>query len=250
MKKIGIKNYSSIEEVSNLEKFIKLFNNSPIPENQIFQNLGLFLNSKDLARILFMNHIYKLIIDVQGVIMDFGTRWGQNMAVFEALRGLYEPFNRHKKIIGFDTFTGFPRISPKDGRSDLMTKGNISTTKDYEKYLEQILICHENFNPLSHIKKFEVIKGDATVETKKYLIKNPQTIIALAYFDFDIYEPTKKCLQTIKPKLVKGSVLAFDELNDPDSPGETAALDEVFGLNNIKLKRYPITSRTSYFVVE
>ena len=83
-----------------------------------------------------------------------------------------------------------------------------------------------------------------------YLKENPQTIIALAYFDFDIYEPTKKCLEAIKERLVKGSVVAFDELNDHDSPGETVALMEVFGLNNIKLKRHQYTSRVSYFVVE
>ena len=44
--------------------------------------------------------------------------------------------------------------------------------------------------------------------------------------------------------------LPGDELNDPDSPGETLALQEVYGLNNIKLKRFPHTSRVSYFVVE
>ena len=44
--------------------------------------------------------------------------------------------------------------------------------------------------------------------------------------------------------------MAFDELNDPDSPGETLALIEVFGLENIKLKRYPYASRVSYFIVE
>ena len=84
----------------------------------------------------------------------------------------------------------------------------------------------------------------------EYLDDNPETIVALAYFDFDVYEPTKICLEAIKPRLVKGSILGFDELNDPDSPGETQALIEVFGLNNIRLKRYPYTSRTSYFVVE
>jgi hypothetical protein len=45
-------------------------------------------------------------------------------------------------------------------------------------------------------------------------------------------------------------VLGFDELNDHDSPGETIALKEAFGLNNIKLKRYRYTSRVSHFVVE
>mgnify|MGYP003971701973 CR=1 FL=1 len=28
------------------------------------------------------NEIYKKIIDVHGVIMEFGTRWGQNLALF------------------------------------------------------------------------------------------------------------------------------------------------------------------------
>lgn len=249
-KNLGIKNYSSLEENTSGQEAIQLFKTSPIPDDQIFQNLGLFLNSKDLSRILFMDHIYRKIIDVQGVIFDFGTRWGHNMAIFAALRGIYEPFNRHKKIVGFDTFRGFPKISPKDGKSNLMKVGNISVTKNYADYLTSIMDYHEKSNPLSHIRKYEIMQGDASVEIEKYFKKNPETIVALAYFDFDIYEPTKKCLAMIKPHLVKGSVIAFDELNDHDSPGETLAVREVFGLNNIKLKRYPYTSRTSYFVFE
>ena len=120
----------------------------------------------------------------------------------------------------------------------------------YVDYLSKIVELQEQDNPLSHIKKFEIIAGNATIEIDKYLKNSPETIIALAYFDFDIYEPTKKCLETIRPRLVKGSVLGFDELNDPDSPWETAAIMEVFGLNNIRLKRYRYTSRVSYFVVE
>ncbi len=248
--KTGIKSFSSKDEDISKEKFFKLFKKSPIPNDQLFSNLGLFLSSKDLSRILFMEHIYKKIVDVQGVVFDFGTRWGQNMAIFSALRGLYEPFNRHKKIVGFDTFSGFPRVMKEDGNSLLMKKGNISVTKNYEAYLEQVLNYHESISPLAHIKKFEIVKGDAVFEVDKYLNDHTETIVALAYFDFDIYEPTKICLELIKPRLVKGSLLAFDELNDHDSPGETIALQEVFGLNNIKLKRYPYTSRTSYFVVE
>ena len=246
----GIKTYFSDQESDNRQKLLELFENCPIPKDQILNNLALFLSSKDLSRILFMEHIYKQIIDVQGVIMDFGTRWGQNLAIFQSLRGLYEPFNRHKKIIGFDTFKGFPSLSPKDGRSDLMKLGNTATTKDYVKYLDELMTSQEKLNPLSHIKKYELRVGDSSKEIDKYLKENPHTIIALAYFDFDIYLPTKKCLDAIKPRLVKGSILAFDELNDPDSPGETVALMESWGLNNIRLKRYPLTSRTSYFVVE
>lgn len=246
----AIKTYSSESEISTRNEFAKHFKNSPIPDDQILSNMGLFLNSKALSRILFMNHLYEQIVDVMGVIMEFGTRWGPNLGQFVALRGIYEPFNRHRKIIGFDTFAGFPKIDSKDGNSDMMEVGHLTVPEGYKEYLEKVLEIQERDNPLSHIRKFELRAGDATKTLPMYLSENPETIIALAYFDFDVYEPTRICLEAIKPRLVKGSIIGFDELNDPDSPGETLALMEVFGLNNIKLKRYPYASRTSYFVVE
>ena len=246
----AIKTSSSVEENIRRGNFAQIFSETPIPKDQLLSNLGLYLNSKSLSRLMFMNHLYEQIIDVMGVVMEFGTHWGSNMAQFAALRGIYEPFNRHRKIIGFDTFEGFLKIDPQDGYSDLMHVGHLKLPTNYSTYLEKIMEFHELENPISHIKKFEICKGDATIELPKYLMRNPETIIALAYFDFDVYEPTKICLEAIKPRLVKGSVVGFDELNDPDSPGETLALMEVFGLNNIKLKRFPYASRTSYFVVE
>ena len=246
----GIKTYSSDAENNSRNELIKHFRNCPIPDDQLLSNLPLFINSKSLSRILFMDHIYKQITDVMGVVMEFGTRWGPNISQFSALRGIYEPFNRHRKIIGFDTFSGFSSIDTEDGKSDMMEVGHLKVTDNYHSYLDKLLELQEQDNPLSHIKKYDLIQGDATKTLPQYLDDNPQTIIALAYFDFDVYRPTKVCLDAIKPRLVRGSILGFDELNDPDSPGETVALMETFGLNNIKLKRFPYTSRTSYFVVD
>jgi len=246
----GIDTYESSSEKSVRGEHYRLLKNCPIPEEQVLSNLGLFLNSKNLSRILFMNHLYRQIVEVQGVVLEFGTRWGQNLSLFSALRGIYEPFNRHRKIVGFDTFSGFPSVTDKDGGSTLMVEGNLATTENYQQYLERIMQMQEQDNPLSHIRKFDLRAGDAVVELERYLADNPETIVALAYFDFDLYEPTKKCLEMIRPYLVKGSVLGFDELNDPDSPGETAALREVYGMNNIRLKRYQYASRVSYFTVE
>lgn len=246
----AIKTSSSVEENQRREMFASMLLATPIPNDQILPNLGLYLNSKTLSRILFMNHIYAQVVDVMGVVIEFGTHWGANLAQFSALRGIYEPFNRHRKIIGFDTFEGFLDIDIKDGNSELMKRGHLALPRDYEKYLDKVMEFHEKENPASHIKKYQICKGDASVELPKYLSEHPETIIALAYFDFDIYKPTRKCLELIKDRLVKGSILAFDELNDHDSPGETQALMEVFGLNNVRLKRLPYTSRASYFVYE
>ena len=245
-----IKHYSSGSEVMARDSLLGLFQRAPIPGDQLLSNVGLFLESKNLARILFMDHLYRQIVDVQGVVMEFGTRWGQNAALFAALRGIYEPFNRHRRIVAFDTFTGFPSVAPEDGQSDLMRKGQLATAVHYDRFLGEVMAAQEALNPLSHIKKFEICKGDAPVELLSYLKRSPESIVALAYLDFDLYEPTKKCLEIIRPRLVKGSVIGFDELNDPDSPGETLALLETFGLNNVRLKRFPYASRVSYFVTE
>jgi len=243
--------YRSPEEDRLRNSFVNHFRKCPIPDYDILQNLGLFLSSKNLSRILFMDHIYQLITDTHGVIFDFGTRWGQNMAVFAALRGIYEPFNRHRKIVGFDTFTGFPKITEKDNKEcDIMHEGGLACSENYVDYLDKVMQFQEGDNPVSHIKKYEIRAGDASVEAKKYLEEFPETIISLAFFDFDIYEPTKSCLEIIKPYLIKGSLLAFDELADRDSPGETLALKEVFNLNDTRLKRFPYTSRISYFIIE
>lgn len=239
--------YESPEEKQIGEELVKAFRVCPIPDDEILSNLGLFLTSKNLSRILFLNYLYQKIIDTQGIIIDFGTRWGNNASIFSALRGIYEPFNSRRKILAFDTFKGFPEITPNDGGSELMKVGVDSVTENYVEYLRNILTLQDN--PLSHIKKFSVLKGDATKVLQIYLQDNPETIISLAYFDFDLYIPTAVCLEMIKPYLVKGSVLAFDELNDHDSPGETIALKEVFPLNEIKLERFRYTSRTSYFVM-
>jgi len=109
-KKIDIKDYASVFEEKGREGLLQLLKTSPIPDEQLLSNIQLFIDSKNLSRILFMNELYKMAIDVQGVIMEFGTRWGPNAAQFAALRGIYEPYNRHKKIIAFDTFKGFPSV--------------------------------------------------------------------------------------------------------------------------------------------
>lgn len=240
---------------SDLEKearggLIDKFKNCPVIEEEFFSNLGLFINSKDIARMLFMNNLYTQILDVPGVVMEFGVKWGGNLSLFSSLRGCYEPYNVRRKVIGFDTFEGFPSIDEKDGRDKLMKVGNLALPKGYEEYLSSVMDCQEKSQPLSHIKKYDVIKGDACKKVEEYLNNNPETIISLAYFDFDIYEPTKVVLELIKDRLTKGSIVAFDELNDPTCPGETKAVMEVLGMNNIRLKRWQYCTKPCWFVVE
>jgi hypothetical protein len=250
MNKVKAYTKSSKEEIDNQESFYDLYKQSPIIQEEALNNLGLFINRKNLSRIIFMHNMYQKILDVNGIVMEFGVRWGQNLSLFQNFRGMYEPFNHTRKIVGFDTFKGFPSVDAKDGNSEVAAVGSYSVTDKYEEYLSQILDYHEKESPISHLKKYELVKGDATKSLEDYLKKHPETIVALAYFDFDIYEPTKRCLELIKTRLGKGSIIGFDELNHPEFPGETIAFDELLGISNYKIIRSPITPLPSYIVIE
>lgn len=226
---------SSEKEIASRKTLVKYLKNTPIPDEELLSNLGLYLNRQTLSRIMFMNELYKKIVNRHGVVMEFGVRWGQNLSLFSSFRGMHEPYNYNRKIIGFDTFSGFVGVNSKDG--DLVNAGDYSVTEKYKDYLNDILKIHQDNSPVPHINKFELIEGDATITVNDYLDKNPHTIISLAYFDFDIYKPTKDCLTSILPFLTKGSIIAFDELNCKEFPGETLAFKEVFDLNKYELKR-------------
>lgn len=216
----------------------------------MLENLGLFLTAKDLSRILFMDQLYRQIVEVEGVILEFGTRWGNNLTLFSQLRSIYEPFSRKRRTVGFDTFEGFLQVTPEDGTSSMMEVSNYRVSDRYEHYLASVLDAHEQLNPLSHLKKYELRKGDAGQQLRAYLAEHPETVVALAYFDMDLYKPTKECLELIQPHLTRGSVLGFDEVNLAETPGETIALREVFGLGRYRIRRSPITSRTCYLVID
>ena len=245
-----IGSHSSAQELSLRENIVELFKKNPLPDSELLLNLALFFNRQSLARLLFVHELYQKIINVHGIVVEFGVRWGRNLALFESFRGMYEPYNYTRKIVGFDTFEGYTDLAEEDGTARVITPGAYGVVPGYDDYLRQVLAYHEEESPLSHIKKYEIVKGNAAVEIHHYLARHPETIVALAYFDFDLYKPTKACLEAIKDRLTKGSVIAFDELNCEDFPGETRAVCEVLGLSRYSMKRSPLNPTPSYIIVE
>ncbi len=218
-----IKSHSNEVEVWNsLSKKLAM---SSIPKNELIANLPLFLTRQTLMRMEFFRTIYMKILNVHGVVMEFGCKWGTNLSLMSNFRGIYEPYNHNRKIIGFDTFQGLCGTSGKDGHSKHIQEGFYSTTQDYQDELSEILNLQQEMSPISHIKKFDVIAGDVRQTLPAYLQENPQTVIAFAYFDMDIYEPTFQALNMIKPYLTKGSIIVCALLIRHRSPDFRYSLD-------------------------
>ena len=164
---------------------------------------------------------------------------------------IFEPYNHTRKIIGFDTFTGFPSIHEndlKEGKSQHAKVGAFQTSTSIKEELEHLAHIHDANRPIGHIPNIELVAGDACQTIPDYVSQNPHLLISLLYLDFDIYQPTKIALETLLSRVVKGGVVAFDELNCKEFSGETTALLETIDLNNVKLQRFPIDRGNSAVV--
>ena len=248
----SIKSFSARDEIESYDQLERILKASPVFPGEVLNNLGLFLTRPSLARILFMHDLYLKILQVPGCIIELGCQWGQNLALFSTFRTIYEPQNVGRKLIGFDTFEGFTESSTKDGRvvAGGVSAKSCSVSENYDVLLDKILECHNRLGPRSHIKKHEIIKGDVTQTLPAYLERNPETLIALIYFDIGLFEPTRKCLQIIKDRLTKGSIIGLDHLAMSEMPGESLAVMEILGYRDCRLVRDPRVPFQSYLVIE
>jgi hypothetical protein len=247
---IMVQTHSANAEIERRGSFHQLYRESPIPDSEQLQNVGLFTSRQVLSRTLFLHSMYQEIISVPGIVIEFGVRWGRDLVAFSNFRGIYEPFNYTRRIVGFDTFEGFPSVHRADTAGGIAALGGYATTQGYESYLGEVMSYHESESPLSHICKYELIKGDVSETVPTFFARHPETLVALAYFDLDLYEPTLAALKAVLPHLTKGGVLGFDELNYPEFPGETLALSEVLPLGAHRFRRVPYAPTPCYTVFE
>src|SRR5229473_8718547 len=73
-----------------------------------------YVPRQNLARFLARYEIFKIIKNIQGSIVECGVLFGGGLMSFANLSVILEPYNFQRRIIGFDTFEGFPEISSED----------------------------------------------------------------------------------------------------------------------------------------
>lgn len=202
-----------------------------------------------IARFLSRYEVFKKVLDIPGNVIECGVLSGGGLFSFAHISTILEPYNQLRKIIGFDTFEGFPSISEidKEGSSKFLNIGSYSDDC-YDELLE-LSVIHNDFRLLNRENNIEIVKGDICSTVPEYVKKNPQLVVSLLFLDVDLYEPTKVALEYFVPRMPKGALIAFDELNYEEFPGETVAVNEVLGIQNLKLKKLPFT-KLSYVIIE
>lgn len=229
---------ASSSQTAARDRLQAMYAESPLPAEDLLFNLGLYTRSSLLVKFIVMHQLYERVKSIPGVLVEFGTWWGQNLVLLENLRAIHEPFNKQRRILGFDTFTGYTPPSETDKDSPVWVEHSYSTSASYKPYLEELLRVHEGSNVLGHIQGVhELIAGDVTKTAPEYFTKHPETVVAMAYFDMGLYEPTRAALAAIKPHLVSGSVILLDELTWAEAPGEAIAFKEVFARGEYTIEK-------------
>jgi hypothetical protein len=92
-----------------------------------------------------MQELYQLILPVHGVILEFGVRWGQNLALFSTLRGV-RPFNYSRRVIG--SIPGQPAWAT---RTDPVAAGD-TAFRPTRRLPFELLAIHEADSPIAKRK--------------------------------------------------------------------------------------------------
>jgi len=223
-----------------------MFEKSKCSTDKKIANFTKYVKRQNLARFMVQYELFKRQLDVKGSIIECGVHNGGGVMAWAKISSILEPYNYHRKVVGFDTFKGFPSIAEIDRENPKVKTGMFA--EDYDVY-EELSACIGEYNQnrfIDHIDKIELVKGDANITIPQYIENNKHTLVSLLYLDFDIYEPTKTALDHFLPRMGKGSIIAFDEINNEDWPGETMALLESLNINNHRIESLPFEPNISF----
>ncbi len=226
------------------------FDRNPGTWENKMENFPKYVRRQNLTRFLVLYEIFKKVLNVKGSIVECGVNQGYGVMSWAKFSAIMEPVNLTRRIYGFDTFEGFPDVSDKDmsNSSDHVKVGDLAA--DTYDELNDLAKIHDSTRFLGHIPKVSLVKGDAVKTIPKFIDEHPHLLVSLLYLDFDLYEPTKVALEYFIPRMPKGAVIAFDELDNPLWPGETQAMLEFCRDYNLRIERLPYDPYVGYAVIE
>ncbi|TBL73003.1 class I SAM-dependent methyltransferase [Paenibacillus thalictri] len=227
----------------------------PQPDLEIkFNHFEKYVRRQNLSRFIAKYELFKLQMNIKGCILECGVHHGAGLMAWAKISSALEPYALDRRIFGFDTFEGFPDIQEKDMSQESQTnnslkKGGFDTGYNIYDELQELIVEYNENRFLNQFEKVFLIKGDANETIPQFVKDNPYLLISLLFLDFDLYEPTKTALEYFLPRMSKGSILAFDEINNPWWPGETQALLEALDLKKYVINRFPFDPNISYIIL-
>lgn len=194
-----------------------------------------FVPRRFLEKTLFYYEQLKLLKDVPGDIVEFGTYRGTFLCILNDLASIVDAPSPFRAIIGFDTFCGFPE-SNKMESGPPTDRGHFAHRLASDTSLQ--LVRRKLEERPDH--RIQLVAGDIFETLPRKLAKWPNKI-ALAICDLDVASVTEFVLQQIWERMSPGGLICFDEYSR-NGWSETTGVDKFLkerGLSLSLLKKGP-----------
>ena len=228
--------YRTPVEVDVGKRVAEIFDASPDSLPDRLDTFPRYVRRVPLKRFLALYELFKRVLPVKGSVVECGVFRGFGLMTWAKLSAILEPENLTRRIYGFDTFAGFPDVSARD-QSDFghARAGDLHASSENE--LRALIAEYDRDRYLGHIPKVELVAGDIADTAPAFVQSHPHLVVSLLYIDCDLYEPTCAALRAFVPRMPRGAVIAFDELDNPIWPGETLAVLDTLGIGRLRLER-------------
>lgn len=245
--------YPSVGEDRYFEKLNEICEKYPHDLRHYLNLFPVYASRRSLIRQLAHYELFKLTTELPGHYLDFGVYFGNSFFYWHKLIEVLIPTATHKKVIGFDTFSGFPSLADEDGGEDASVQkqvGGLNSQSFLDEFLS--LLDLHNDDAVIPARRGQIVVGDIGETLPEWLKENPESRFCLINIDVDIFEPTLNILESCWDRLVSGGVLILDEYATSKWPGETRAWDQFSkergGLGPVK--RFPWANAPGGYVVK
>ena len=198
------------------------------------------LNYFNVMSVASFASFFDFIEKIEGDIVECGIGRSRSLLILSALvAGL----KLNRRILGYDSFAGFPEPSPHDMSERNPQKGEWSHSPSQKyQYTQEFcrMVLGQADIPLDEIN-FSTIKGFFG-DTLPY---NDSVNIALLNIDGDLYQSYMDVLQNLYHKVSPGGVIIFDDFAEQDNrgffPGARLAVKEFLGeqlYGSIRINKY------------
>lgn len=183
-----------------------------------------------------------LTAGVDGFVAECGVYKGSTL--FGMAHRLRKAGTANRRILGFDSFEGFPEPAVQDALPD----GSFHTRTLKGTFSDTSL---ETLQKRSHALGFErsitLVKGYFENTLGAWSAET----FSVVHIDCDLYESYRTCLEFFYPRMARGGYMVFDEYDFSASvyPGAQRAIDEFFAEKLEPLQTFPESRTQRCFVV-
>ncbi len=225
------------------------FKRNPDAWEKKMESFPKYVRRQNLTRFLAQYEIFKRVLPVKGSIVECGVFRGGGFMAWAKLSAILEPTNLSRRIYGFDSFAGFPAVRGEDqGALRASQAGDLYADSHAE--LLELIAAYDSDRFLGHVDKAHLVKGDAVHTIPEFIKTHAHVIVSLLFLDFDLYAPTTVAIEHFYPRIPRGGIIAFDELDNPLWPGETLAMLEKIGAGHLRIERLDFDPYIGFAVKE